>query len=71
MKFGHLRLPGLRVVVLAAGWICLPMAAVAGSVGNFSFAQVPTLDGVGLASLAGALAMAGAWFATRNRNSKK
>jgi len=31
-------------------------------------APIPTLDGVGLATLGGAVAMAGAWLVARRRN---
>ena len=36
--------------------------------GNFSVAPIPTLGGVGVASLVGALAIGGAWLLSRNRD---
>ncbi|MEO8503533.1 MAG: IPTL-CTERM sorting domain-containing protein [Acidobacteriota bacterium] len=49
--------------------LALPLTAVAGPANGQSI-QIPTLDGVGLASLAGALAMGGAWVMARKRNRK-
>lgn len=61
----------LRVAALAVcTTILLPLAALARQ-GNEPNAAIPTLDGAGLASLAGALSIAGAWLLSRNRNRRK
>ena len=52
------------VAVLAA----LAVAQPGWAGGNGNNASIPTLDGVGLATLGGAVAMAGAWLVARKRN---
>jgi hypothetical protein len=44
--------------------------AVVAQPANSPMSAVPTLDGLGLASLAGALAAAGAWAVARHRANK-
>jgi hypothetical protein len=62
----HVRKLFTRVAVAAA--LLLPVAkAVAQGTGNASSVAVPALDGFGLATLAGGLAMAGAWAVARAR----
>ncbi len=51
---------GLLVGVVAAG----------AQVGNAA-TTIPTLDAVGLVTLGGAVAMAGAWLSSRNRRNRK
>jgi Zn-dependent alcohol dehydrogenase len=46
------------------------LAAPLGGGGNGSTAAVPTLGGVGLAALAGALAVGGAWLVSRRDKQK-
>jgi len=55
------------VAVTCSTLLAWPAAA---QVGNASITRIPTLDGVGLASLAGILTMSGAWLVAR-RNSRK
>ena len=55
---------------LLVALLCLMVPAAAWAGGNNNAAGVPTLDGVGLASLAGGLAIAGSWLAARRRNKK-
>lgn len=55
------------VAVTCSTLLAWPAAA---QVGNANITRIPTLDGVGLASLAGILTMTGAWLAAR-RSSRK
>jgi membrane-bound metal-dependent hydrolase YbcI (DUF457 family) len=46
----------------------LPAVALAqNEPGNFAAEPIPTLGGIGLASLVGAFAIGGAWLLSRNR----
>ncbi len=45
--------------------------AVGGGGGNSGNLSVPTLDGFGLAALAGALSVGGAWLLSRHRDKQK
>ncbi len=61
-----------RFSVLAFGFlVALPLGAGAAPAGNFSGGNLPTLDGAGLASLAGVLTMSGAWLLARRRGNKR
>ena len=61
--------PGrLRVAVATA--LLLHVAEAVAAPGNAPSASVPALDGMGLATLAGGLAMAGAWAMARARRKK-
>ena len=61
------RSTGIRILFFAGTLVCaLPAAAQ-----NAVQVQVPTLEKVGMATLAGALIMAGAWVLSRNRNNKQ
>lgn len=60
--------PGrLRVAVALACLLHVAQAFAQPGNGNSPFASVPTLDGLGLATLAGGLAMVGAWGMARSR----
>lgn len=69
MKRMRHSLPGLQSVLVAAAFLAFPIGAAA-QVGNAAQVSVPTLDGFGLASLAGAVAMTGAWLLARGRSTK-
>lgn len=57
-----------RVAGLAGlGFLAVAVPAMAGGSGPI---EIPTLDGVGLVALAGALSAGGAWL-LRNRNKEK
>jgi len=60
----------LRVAVALALMLLVAETVAQASNGNASFADVPTLTGVGLATLAGGLAMVGAWAMARARRKK-
>jgi len=67
------RAPSLasRLVAPLAALGCFAMPLAAGAQGNTSQVVVPTLDGVGLASLAGLLSIGGAWWLSRHRDKDK
>ncbi|MFI5166282.1 MAG: hypothetical protein ACHQQS_06670 [Thermoanaerobaculales bacterium] len=58
-----------RVVIACCG-LLLPIVAGAQAT-NANTITVPTLDGAGLASLAGVLTMTGAWVLARRRSKKR
>ena len=61
----------LVIRVAAAAALLLPVAeAFAQGNGNAPTVAVPALDGFGLATLAGGLAMTGAWAMARARRKK-
>ncbi|MFI5182093.1 MAG: hypothetical protein ACHQPI_11925 [Thermoanaerobaculia bacterium] len=64
---GRLRVAVAMILLLQAAQAIAPPAN-----GNSSFATstVPTLDGLGLATLAGGLAMVGSWAMARARRKK-
>lgn len=65
MKHARVSLFGLFSVLVAAVAAALP------PVGNANnLLAVPTLEGVGLASLAGVVTMTGAWLLARRRSKK-
>lgn len=70
MKTVALRAIGVAVVGswLAAGPV-LAQAQALGTQGNS--AGIPTLDGFGLAALAGGLSVGGAWLLSRHRDKQK
>ncbi len=64
----------LRAVGVAAVGSLLTAAQVlaqAEGAGNSSQLGIPTLDGFGLAALAGALSVGGAWLLSRHRDKQK
>jgi len=59
-----------KLVRLAAATVLLLGAAPLLAQGNAPLNAVPALDGAGLATLAGGLAMTGAWVMARARRKK-
>jgi hypothetical protein len=70
MKRVRVSLRGLFPLMLAAFCVAAPLAALPPSE-NASSIDVPTLDGVGLASLTGVLIMSGAWLLAHRRSKKR
>ena len=63
--------PGrLRVAVVMALLLHVAESVANADNGNASTVAIPTLDGLGLATLAGGLAMVGAWAMARARRKK-
>lgn len=64
----------LRAIGVAAvgSWLAVGQAlAQTKGIGNEPQLGIPTLDGFGLAALAGALSVGGAWLLSRNRDKHK
>ena len=62
-------LKNLRIVLMVP-IVSLVSVAAHGAPLNSPAPTIPTLDGMGLASLAGALALAGSWAIARHRANK-
>jgi hypothetical protein len=65
----------LRAIGVAAvgSWLAVGpvLAQATGTQGNSSNLSIPTLDGFGLAALAGVLSVGGAWLLSRHRDKQK
>jgi hypothetical protein len=59
---------GLSALLTLLGCLALPAAAAAQ---NTNTSVIPTLDGVGLAALAGVLSIGGSWWLWRHRDKDK
>ncbi len=56
--------------LVALSWLLAPVAALAQTSSNSPRIAIPTLDGAGLASLAGVLSIGGAWLLSKRRPRK-
>ena len=63
----------LSAVLALIASLALPAlcAAQVGNANNGNLQSIPTLDGFGLATMAGALSIGGAWVLSRNRGKRK